>query len=335
MSQPVLRVDGLTLRIETTARAFDAVRNVSFHVDRGETFAIVGESGSGKSLTALSITRLLPGHTIRPVAGSIVFGGADLSRLSEAELGRLRGDRIGMVFQEPMTSLNPSMRVGQQVAESLELHRNMPRAQAMACAEELFRKVRISDPARRIHEYPHRMSGGMRQRVMIALALACEPDLVIADEPTTALDVTTQAQILSLFKDLQRETGTAVILITHDLAVVAENARRVAVMYAGEIVEEAPVEPLFDDPLHPYTQGLLASIPRVGRRHGVARRAPLPEITGAVPPLWALPTGCTCAPRCPGATERCRRERPPLMQIAPGRRVACFHTNAQEAVWTR
>lgn len=335
MSHPVLRVDGLTLRIETTTKAFDAVRNVSFHVNRGETFAIVGESGSGKSLTALSITRLLPGHTIRSVAGSIAFGGKDLSCLSEDELGRLRGNRIGMVFQEPMTSLNPSMRVGHQVAESLELHKGMSQANAMARVEELFRKVRISEPGRRLFEYPHRMSGGMRQRVMIALALACDPDLVIADEPTTALDVTTQAQILSLFKDLQRETDAAVILITHDLAVVAENAERVAVMYAGEIVEEAPVEPLFDDPLHPYTQGLLASIPRVGRRHGVARRAPLPEIKGAVPPLWALPPGCTFAPRCPGATERCRLERPTLTQVAPGRRVACFHTNAQETAWTR
>jgi oligopeptide/dipeptide ABC transporter ATP-binding protein len=327
MNQPALQIRGLTLRIENSVRAFDAVRDVSFEVDRGETFAIVGESGSGKSLTALSITRLLPAQSIRQVAGSIIFNGANLSQIPECELGRLRGDRIGMVFQEPMTSLNPSMRVGQQVAESLEIHRNMSRPNALARAEELFRKVRISDPARRITEYPHRMSGGMRQRVMIALALACDPDLIIADEPTTALDVTTQSQILSLFRDLQRETGTAVILITHDLAVVAENAHRVAVMYAGEFVEEAPVRELFSDALHPYTQGLIASIPRVGRRHGVARRAPLPEIQGAVPPLWALPQGCTFAPRCPGATERCKKERPPLRAIGQNRRVACFHTN--------
>jgi peptide/nickel transport system ATP-binding protein len=275
-------------------------------------------------MTALALMRLLPEGVARITAGRIDFQGRDLAKASEAELLAIRGNRIAMIFQEPMTSLNPSMRIGRQIAEALELHRGMTRREAMAEAKRLLEKVRIPDPERRLAEYPHRMSGGMRQRVVIALALACNPDLLIADEPTTALDVTIQAQILNLFVSLQRELGAATILITHDLAVVAETADRVAVMYAGRIVEEAPVAALFAAPLHPYTIGLLRSIPSLGETEG-RHSSRLVEIPGNVPPLWALPAGCAFAPRCPGATERCRRERPPLIEAAPGRRLACFH----------
>ena len=328
---PILSVEGLTVRIDTAEHSFDAVAGVSFAVSAGETYAIVGESGSGKSLTALAVMGLLPEQAARIVAGRISFKGEDLAEATERRLEALRGDRIAMVFQEPMTSLNPSMRVGRQVAEALEVHRRTDRAAALREVEALFAKVRIADPARRLTEYPHRLSGGMRQRVMIALALACRPDLIIADEPTTALDVTTQAQILKLFRDLQAEIGMATILITHDLAVVAETAERVAVMYAGRIVEEATAEDLFATPLHPYTLGLLASMPRVTARPQGLRRGRLTEIPGAVPPLWTLPTGCAFAARCSFATERCRSERPPLAPAGPGRRLACFHPVAHEA----
>jgi peptide/nickel transport system ATP-binding protein len=243
-------------------------------------------------------------------------------------MAEIRGNRIGMVFQEPMTSLNPSIRVGPQVAEALELHRGLTGKAARAAVEALFARVRISDPERRFDDYPHQMSGGMRQRAMIAMAIACEPDLVIADEPTTALDVTTQAQILDIFRDFGRE-GRALLLITHDLGVVAETADRVAVMYAGRIVETAPVTSLFDAPRHPYTLGLLGAVePPVG----AAGEAPgrLAEIPGAVPALWALPRGCAFAPRCPRARSRCADERPPPVEIVPGHRVACWFPNEQD-----
>ncbi len=322
---PVLEVSGLTVRIETAERSFDAVMDVSFAVARGETYAIVGESGSGKSLTALAIMGLLPEQAARLTAGSVRLKGEDLAAASDERREAIRGDRITMVFQEPMTSLNPSMRVGRQVAEALEVHRGMSRAEAMRQVAALFAQVRIADPKRRIAEYPHRLSGGMRQRVMIALALACRPELIIADEPTTALDVTTQAQILKLFRDLQAEVGMATILITHDLAVVAETAERVAVMYAGRIVEEAAAEELFARPLHPYTLGLLQSIARVERPAAGHRRGRLAEIAGSVPALWQLPAGCAYAPRCPLASDRCRQERPPLVAAGAGRRLACHH----------
>ena len=330
--EPILEVAGLTVRIETVEQAFDAVLDVSLAVLPAETFAIVGESGSGKSLTALAVMGLLPENAARIVAGSVRLRGEDLVTASERRREKIRGNRIAMVFQEPMTSLNPSMRVGRQVAEALELHRGLGRAEAMREVAALFGKVRIADPERRITEYPHRMSGGMRQRVMIALALACQPELIIADEPTTALDVTTQAQILKLFRDLQAEIGMATILITHDLSVVAETAERVAVMYAGRIVEEASTEALFAAPKHPYTLGLMQSMPRITKRAPGVRRGRLTEITGAVPPLWDLPSGCAFAPRCPFAGERCRTERPQLVATEPGRRLACFYPVAAEAV---
>jgi peptide/nickel transport system ATP-binding protein len=321
---PVLSVEGLTVNLVTRERSFDAISDLSLTVRSGEVLALVGESGSGKSMTALAIMRLLPA-VAAITGGAIRFAGRDLASESEADLRAIRGNRIGLIFQEPMTSLNPTMRAGLQVAEVLQLHKAMDAAAARRQVEELFALVRIPDPVRRFDDYPHQMSGGMRQRVMIALALACGPDLLIADEPTTALDVTTQAQILDTFRDLQAETGTATILITHDLAVVAETADRVAVMYAGRIVEEAPAAELFRTPRHPYTHGLLASIPSVAGRADTAERARLAEIAGMVPALWDLPQGCAFAPRCERSSDKCRRSRPPLVEHAAGHKAACWH----------
>ena len=304
----LLTVRDLTIGLATSRGRFDAVSDLDLDLDRGEILAIVGESGSGKSLTALGIMRLLPDPPAFIAKGSIRFGEVDMAAAQERLVAGIRGDRIGMVFQEPMTSLNPSIRVGPQVAEVLRLHRGLSEKAARAAVEKLFERVRISDPERRYDDYPHQMSGGMRQRAMIAMAIACEPDLVIADEPTTALDVTTQAQILEIFRDLGRE-GRALILITHDLGVVAETADRVAVMYAGRIVETAPVTALFDAPQHPYTLGLLASLEApIETDLEPARR--LPEIPGAVPALWALPEGCSFAPRCPRAQALCTATSP-------------------------
>jgi peptide/nickel transport system ATP-binding protein len=323
--ETVLAVEGLTVNLLTQDRDFDAVSDVSFSVASGEVLALVGESGSGKSMTAMAIMRLLPEPAAEIVAGSIRFGGMDLATAREAELRTVRGNRIGLIFQEPATSLNPSMRVGPQVAEALQIHRGLDATAARAQVEKLFEMVRIPDPARRYDDYPHQMSGGMRQRVVIALALACDPDLLIADEPTTALDVTTQAQILDIFRDLQQRIGTATILITHDLAVVAETADRIAVMYAGRIVEETTAEALFAHPRHPYTHGLLGSIPRIEAAHTGEGRGRLAEIPGAVPALWSLPAGCPFEPRCPRASELCRRERPMLAETVPGHKAACWH----------
>ncbi|MCO5070784.1 MAG: ABC transporter ATP-binding protein [Rhizobiaceae bacterium] len=325
MMAPLLSVQGLTVELVTGERTFEAVSDLTFDVSRNEVLALVGESGSGKSMTALAIMRLLPEPVAEIIGGRILFGDVDLASASEARLMEIRGDRIGLIFQEPMTSLNPSIRVGPQVAEVLRLHKGLSVATARQRVEELFELVRIPDPKRRYDDYPHQMSGGMRQRVVIALALACDPDLLIADEPTTALDVTTQAQILETFRDLQASVGAATILITHDLAVVAETADRVAVMYAGRIVEEATTRQLFDSPRHPYTNGLLGSIPQIEDALDTATRQPLPEIPGMVPALWALPTGCAFAPRCPLARERCTRERPPLAGMEPGHRAACWY----------
>ncbi|MBI1777183.1 MAG: ABC transporter ATP-binding protein [Proteobacteria bacterium] len=323
VSAPILAVEGLTTRFETQNGVFDAVADLSYSLGRGETLAIVGESGCGKSVQALSVLRLLPSPPARIVAGSIRFGGSDLAQADEPAMRRLRGNRISMIFQEPMTSLNPSMTVGRQIAEALELHRGLSTAAAAARTEELLALVRIAEPARRAREYPHRLSGGMRQRVMIAMALACEPDVLIADEPTTALDVTIQAQILELLRDLQARLGSAVVLITHDLGVVAETADRIVVMYAGRKVEEAPVEALFGRPRHPYTRGLLASVPRLDAAPGPR----LVEIAGAVPAPWELPAGCAFAPRCPLADAHCRAERPPLTAKAAGHLAACWHSD--------
>ncbi len=329
--KPVLAVERLTVNLVTSARAFDALSEVSFEVRAREVLALVGESGCGKSMTAMAIMRLLPEPVAEIAGGHIRFGGIDLATADETALREIRGNRIGLIFQEPMTSLNPSMRVGPQVAEALRLHKGLDAAQARRAVEGLFAQVRIPDPGRRYDDYPHQMSGGMRQRVVIALALACRPDLLIADEPTTALDVTTQAQILDTIRALQAETGTAMILITHDLAVVAETADRVAVMYAGRIVEEASAESLFAAPRHPYTQGLMGSIPEVVAPEDIDPDARLPEIAGMVPALWDLPPGCAFAPRCKYRDGKCDTARPPLETAGDGRRVACWHPLAGPA----
>ncbi|PJF08444.1 ABC transporter ATP-binding protein [Pseudorhodobacter sp. MZDSW-24AT] len=302
--------------------AIRAVEDVSFSVEEGETLAIVGESGSGKSVTSLSIMRLLPAEVARN-AGAIRFRGTDLLGLPEQAMRAIRGNEIGMIFQEPMTSLNPVLTVGRQIAETLTLHQRLSRQEARAKAIEMLRFVDIPAPERRVDEYPHQLSGGMRQRVMIAMALACSPRLLIADEPTTALDVTIQAQVLDLMADLQKRTGTAIILITHDLGVVAEVADRVIVMYAGRTVEEATTEALFARPLHPYTRGLLATVPRLGSSLDPAAPERLVEIAGQVPSLRSAIMGCAFAGRCPLVQERCRSERPQLRPITQGHAVSC------------
>jgi len=321
--QTVLEVKNLQTVFFTNSGLFRAVDDVSFSVRRGETLAIVGESGCGKSVSALSIMRLVPDPPGRIVGGSVKLEGTDLLGLDEAQMRQVRGNRISMIFQEPMTSLNPVMRIGDQITEAVRLHRDMTRQQAWEQAVEMLRLVRIPEPARRALEYPHQLSGGMRQRAMIAMALACRPALLIADEPTTALDVTIQAQILALVLELQQELGMALILITHDLGVVAQTAQRVIVMYAGRKVEEADVEVLFADPRHPYTRGLMASIPAVPSFQGNAD-ARLTEIPGAVPSLISLPEGCAFAPRCSLAIARCREAYPPLQDWGGGHWAACW-----------
>ncbi len=322
----MLAVEALKTYFFTRLGILKAVDDLSFTLGRRETLAIVGESGCGKSMTALSIMRLVPDPPGRIVGGSVVLDGRDLLALDEAQMRDVRGNDISMIFQEPMTSLNPVLTIGSQIGETLRLHQDLSRSAAAAKAVDMLARVRIPEPAQRANEYPHQLSGGMRQRAMIAMALACNPKVLIADEPTTALDVTIQAQILDLILALQQEFGTAVILITHDLAVVAETAQRVIVMYAGRKVEEAEVEALFERPLHPYTAGLLASIPQLsslgGGLHASGR---LKEIPGTVPPLHNLPAGCTFAPRCPFADERCRAEDPRLEQKQPGHWAACWH----------
>ena len=319
----VLDVKGLRTVFFTNSGLFRAVDDVSFQVRRGETLAIVGESGCGKSVTALSIMRLVPDPPGRIVGGSIILEGQDLLTLDESEMRKIRGDRISMIFQEPMTSLNPVMRIGDQIAEAVRLHRPTTAKEAWQQAVQMLRLVRIPEPERRASEYPHQLSGGMRQRAMIAMALACRPALLIADEPTTALDVTIQAQILALMLDLQKELGMGLILITHDLGVVAQTAQRVIVMYAGKKVEEADVETLFANPRHPYTRGLMASIPVVPSS-GANAEAWLVEIPGMVPSLTRLPKGCAFAPRCSLAVARCHEEYPPLQDWGAGHLAACW-----------
>ena len=319
----VLDVKGLRTVFFTNSGLFKAVDDVSFSVCRGETLAIVGESGCGKSVTALSVMRLVPDPPGRIVGGSVMLEGIDLLSLDESEMRAIRGNRISMIFQEPMTSLNPVMRIGDQITEAVRLHRPMSRKEATAKAVEMLRLVKIPEAERRAQEYPHQLSGGMRQRAMIAMALACRPALLIADEPTTALDVTIQAQILALILELQRELGMGLVLITHDLGVVAQTAQRVIVMYAGRKVEEADVETLFASPRHPYTRGLMASIPSLPSLSTNAD-APLVEIPGMVPSLTNLPKGCAFAPRCELAIQRCREEYPPLQAWGTDHLAACW-----------
>jgi len=325
----LLEVSDLGTWFYTRQGIVKAVDGVDFEVAAGETLAIVGESGCGKSMTALSLMRLIPDPPGRIVSGSIRLAGRDLLKISEEEMRSVRGNEISMIFQEPMTSLNPVMTIGKQISESLILHRDMDRKAAMKRAIEMLDLVRIPEPAQRAKEYPHQLSGGMRQRAMIAMALACNPKVLIADEPTTALDVTIQAQILELIVELQREFSAAVILITHDLGVVAETAHRVIVMYAGRKVEEAVVGELFGRPLHPYTVGLMNSIPRLDLMRGQTDRSAerLQEIPGIVPPLFDLPAGCAFAPRCNKADDKCRSERPAYEEKQPGHWAACWHTN--------
>jgi peptide/nickel transport system ATP-binding protein len=319
----ILDVQNLKTVFFTNSGLFKAVDDVSFNVRRGETLAIVGESGCGKSVSALSIMRLVPNPPGKIVGGSVVLEGRDLLALSEEEMRGIRGNRMSMIFQEPMTSLNPVMRIGDQITEAVRLHQDVTAKQAWARAVEMLRLVRIPEPERRAREYPHQLSGGMRQRAMIAMALACRPALLIADEPTTALDVTIQAQILALIVELQKELGTGLILITHDLGVVAQTAQRVIVMYAGKKVEEASVDDLFADPRHPYTRGLMASMPAVISL-SAKTDVRLNEIPGMVPSLTNLPEGCAFAPRCPLAIERCRQEYPPLQDFGGHHRAACW-----------
>jgi oligopeptide/dipeptide ABC transporter ATP-binding protein len=327
----VLEVNELQTVFFTNSGLFRAVDHLSFRVRRGETLAIVGESGCGKSVSALSIMRLVPDPPGRIVGGSVRLEGVDLLALSEPEMRKVRGDRMSMIFQEPMTSLNPVMRIGDQIAEAVRLHRKLSRAETWTQAVELLRLVRIPEPARRAQEYPHQLSGGMRQRAMIAMALACRPALLIADEPTTALDVTIQAQILALVLELQKELGMGLILITHDLGVVAQTAQRVIVMYAGKKVEEADVEALFAHPRHPYTRGLMASIPALPTS-GTNTEARLAEIPGMVPALTHLPPGCAFAPRCALAIPRCHEQYPPLRNYGGDHWAACWRAAEMEAV---
>jgi peptide/nickel transport system ATP-binding protein len=323
MEEMVLDVKGLRTVFFTNSGLFKAVDDVSFSVRRGETLAIVGESGCGKSVTALSVMRLVPDPPGRIVGGSIMLEGTDLLSLDESEMRAIRGNRISMIFQEPMTSLNPVTRIGDQITEAVRLHRQMSRKEATAKAVEMLRLVKIPEAERRAQEYPHQLSGGMRQRAMIAMALACRPALLIADEPTTALDVTIQAQILALILELQKELGMGLVLITHDLGVVAQTAQRVIVMYAGRKVEEADVETLFASPRHPYTRGLMASIPSLPSLSTNAD-APLVEIPGMVPSLTNLPKGCAFAPRCGLVMARCREEYPPLQAWGENHLAACW-----------
>jgi peptide/nickel transport system ATP-binding protein len=326
MAEPLLAIEELRTHFFTRDGVVRAVDGVSYTVNAGETLAVVGESGCGKSVTALSILRLVPSPPGRIVGGQIRFAGRDLLALDEAAMRDIRGNEISMIFQEPMTSLNPVLTVAHQIGETLRLHQGLDARAAEARAIEMLRLVRIAEPERRARQYPHELSGGMRQRVMIAMALACHPKLLIADEPTTALDVTIQAQILDLMRELKAEIGAAIILITHDLGVVAEMAQRVVVMYAGRKVEEAPVRALFRHPRHPYTLGLLASVPRLGATLGRAEVPRLAEIPGVVPSLREPIIGCAFAPRCAYATPRCRSEAPAIEEKAPGHVAACFES---------
>ena len=323
----LLTVENLSTSFFTQQGVLRAVQDVSFSINKSRTFALVGESGCGKSITALSIMRLVPEPQGKIVSGKISFSGRNLLDLSENRMRAIRGNRIAMIFQEPMTSLNPVFTVGYQIAEAIRLHQHKSKSQAWELAEQVLQKVRIPDPDRRIAEYPHQMSGGMRQRVMIAMAVSCKPSLLIADEPTTALDVTVQAQILDLLDELQDQIGMSILLITHDLGIVEERADDVAVMYASKIAELSDSKSLFDNPLHPYTQGLLKSLPRLGF---TGKR--LLTISGTVPEPLHFPSGCKFHPRCPiGCNDkRCQTIEPQLREVSPGRAAACWYAPGYE-----
>jgi len=321
----LLEIAGLRTVFTSDEGVAAAVDGVDLHLDEGETLGLVGESGCGKSVTALSIMRLVPSPPGKIVAGRVLFQGVDLLKLSEAEMRKIRGNDISMIFQEPMTSLNPVFRVEDQIGEVFRVHRDMSRSDARSASVEMLRKVGIPESERRARDYPHQMSGGMRQRVMIAMALACDPKMMLADEPTTALDVTIQAQILDLMNDIKRRLGTGIVLITHDLGIVAEMADRVAVMYTGIIVEEAPVRELFSSPQHPYTIGLLESVPRIGEHDGRKKR--LHVVSGMVPDLRHLPRGCTFQDRCPEVQPMCQ-EPPALERKHSGHLVRCWMRDA-------
>jgi len=317
----ILRVRDLRTYFDTAQGVAKAVDGVNFEIRAGETLGVVGESGCGKSVTALSIMRLFPSPPGRIDGGEIWFKGRDLTKVSKREMRRIRGCEICIVFQEPMTSLNPVYTVGEQVVEAIRLHQNLSQKEAVEKAIEMFELVGIASPERRVREYPHQLSGGIRQRVMIAMALSCRPSLLIADEPTTALDVTIQAQILELMNDLKSKLGTAILFITHDLGVIAETAQQVIVMYAGRVVEQANATTLFEKPLHPYTQGLMGSIPS---EEALLTKSRLTEIKGVVPSLTALPPGCSFHPRCSKRVGACHKERPQLIEFGADHRVACW-----------
>ncbi|MDG0792036.1 ABC transporter ATP-binding protein [Cohnella ginsengisoli] len=322
MSTPLLEVNNLRVSFKMHAGEVQAVRGVSFRLDKGEVLAIVGESGSGKSVTAQTIMRLTPTPPSYIKEGSIVYEGkTDITKLSESQMGKVRGAEMGMIFQDPMTSLNPTMTVGMQIAEGIRKHEKLSKSAALARAIELLKLVGMSNPEGRIHQYPHELSGGMRQRVMIAIALACHPKLLIADEPTTALDVTIQAQIMDVMRDVQEKTGTSIILITHDLGVVAELAQRVIVMYAGQVAEQGSLHDIFYNPRHPYTWGLLQSVPRLDSD----KKSELSSIPGTPPDLYAPPKGCAFAPRCPYAMKVCMDNDPPQFEIdGPAHTAKCW-----------
>ncbi len=322
-SEHLLDIRNLSTSFTTFDGVAQAVDNISIFLDKGEVLGLVGESGCGKSVTAQSIMRLIPEPPGRIDQGRIIFDSMDLVRLPMDRVRRIRGNRIAMIFQEPMTSLNPVYTIGNQIAEMFTLHQKVSGREGLRRAVDMLRQVQVPAPEKRIHEYPHQLSGGMRQRVMIAMAMACNPEILIADEPTTALDVTVQAQILDLMLKLQQEFQSAIMMITHDLGVIAEMAHRVVVMYAGKVVEEAPTLELFDNPRHPYTQGLLGSVPRLGARAREKVRS-LHEIKGMVPGLLKLPRGCAFHPRCSRVMDVCREEIPELTAIAAGQRVRCW-----------
>ncbi|MEN6420568.1 MAG: ABC transporter ATP-binding protein [Smithella sp.] len=325
---PLLEIKNLMTVFDTVQGRIKAVDGVSLAIDSGETLGIVGESGCGKTMLSLSIMRLVPANG-KIIQGESLFSGQDLLKLPEEQMRVRRGSEISMIFQEPMTSLNPVFRVGEQIAEAVRLHQNLPAKQAMELSVEMLREVGIADPQKRSRDYPHNLSGGMRQRVMIAMAMSCHPKLLLADEPTTALDVTIQAQILDLISSLKRKNNMAVVLITHDLGVIAQAAEKVAVMYAGKIVETSAVAEIFSDPLHPYTQGLLESMPAACVESG-QKGDYLKTIPGSVPGLYDFIEGCRFHDRCSYAFEKCSRREPPFLEVKSGHFVSCWKNNAQD-----
>lgn len=330
MAERLLEVKNLRTEFKRDKSWVTAINKVSFYINKGEILGLVGESGCGKSVTSLSVMRLLPPATSKVSEGEVLFNGKNLLQVKEREMRSIRGHKVAMIFQEPMNSLNPCMRIKDQITESIRLHNDVSKEEAVKRAMDVLRSVGIPDPEMTLNSYPHQLSGGMCQRVMIAMAMSCEPDLLIADEPTTALDVTIQAQILELMEEIRKERNTGILMITHDLGVVAEMCTRVAVMYAGRIMEEAPVKELFADPQHPYTQGLIASVPKLG-----SNTTSLPSIPGSVPDLSIMPKGCKFAPRCKFAMDICREEEPRLLDMdeTGQRRCRCHLTSekGQEA----